>query len=395
MAQGHDRQGGQHPCHARHCPELPRVPAEELVSTEAREGDCHAGIPHGTAHDEGVEPVDAWPIERVEPLMPEPFDRTVGDDGFGVGGAEERCRFGGVPQLVHDPLAFEAHGVSADVGHLVAGKRREYGAVDTTRKEEPDRHVRHQLVPHRGGELEPDGFHNVGLGVRRDRAWKTPIPSPPDRHCRIDNVGVQPSVRSGRKRFDVTMDRQRILRSPVGEKGGDAGRGEVVRTRGPRRAPHGPRWRTQRLPAPADVQRLDPEVVACQQHPAGARVIEGQRKHPVDLVERLLPPCGERRQKHLGIAAAAEGPARGGEPVAECAEVVNLAIEDEHVACGGIHDRLMAGGRAVEDRQPPEAEPRPHALTIVADRQLLVALVVRSAMHHRASSPAPRVPAAS
>lgn len=42
--------------------------------------------------------------------------------------------------------------------------------------------------------------------------------------------------------------------------------------------------------------------------------------------------------------------------LAQVAEVVDFAVEDQHAAAGGVDHRLVAGGAQVEDRQPAVAE---------------------------------------
>ena len=92
-----------------------------------------------------------------------------------------------------------------------------------------------------------------------------------------------------------------------------------------------------------NVERLDPERIAGEQHPTGARLVKRKRKHPLELLDRRLAPGGEGLQQHFRVARAAELSAKPLELAPQAAEVVDLAVEDQPVAGGGVDHRLMPG----------------------------------------------------
>jgi hypothetical protein len=64
-------------------------------------------------------------------------------------------------------------------------------------------------------------------------------------------------------------------------------------------------------------------------------------------------------------------------------EIINFAIEYQAVARIRIKHRLMASGRKVEDRESSKAKTKQRARFISAERQLVIALVIRAAVNHR------------
>ena len=102
--------------------------------------------------------------------------------------------------------------------------------------------------------------------------------------------------------------------------------------------------------------RLDPEPVAREDERALACVPEAERPHPVEALERVLAPRGIRVQDDLGVGVRAEARAARLELAPELDVVVDLAVVREPEASLRKAHRLVAGGRGVDDREPPVRE---------------------------------------
>lgn len=118
-------------------------------------------------------------------------------------------------------------------------------------------------------------------------------------------------------------------------------------------------------------------------------MVEGEGEHAVEFVERLLAPGNERVEQDFRVAGTPQSDSERLELRPQPAEVVDLAVEDQAVACFRMEHRLMAGGREVEDREPAKPKPdgacrRPGRMQPGSDRKLLVARVIGSAVDHRA-----------
>ena len=107
----------------------------------------------------------------------------------------------------------------------------------------------------------------------------------------------------------------------------------------------------------AVVERLLADPVARQGEAPRAPVPERQGEHALRAAQRLLDaPLLDRGQQHLGVGVAAEAVPARPERGPQAAEVVDLAVQDQDVAARGGGHRLAAGGREVDDGEPPVAE---------------------------------------
>ena len=103
-------------------------------------------------------------------------------------------------------------------------------------------------------------------------------------------VHTDPFERTGRHRLHEPMDGERILRRTVCQKRGDPGR---IKFRwdytGGKQGSHfaGEKYAAWSL---GHVKRFDAHWISGEQHPPGLGMVEGEGKHAVELVERLLAP---------------------------------------------------------------------------------------------------------
>ena len=359
-----------------------RIAAEEFVGTEARERHGDPAIPRRPAHDERVQPVDARPVGRPHPLRELAHGPFVVDDRLEVSRPEHVRRLGRGRRLVGLPLHLESDAEGLHRAMLGLGEGRDRGAVDAGREKHPQRHVGHTLPLDRAGQqVERGRGGRGGRGPRRIDPRETPVAAA-GRPPAPELVEADPLERSRRQRTHVPVHRERILRRPVGEEGGDARRVELGRHEP--RGEHRPHLAGKHdgVAHPGHVERLDAQRPAGQEHPPRGGVVEGEGKHPVEFVEGCLAPLGEGVEQDLRVARGVERVPLRQQPGPQVGVVVDLAVEDDHIARGGIHHRLMTGRREVEDRQPPEAEGRDRAGRVVRERHLGEAIVVRAAMHH-------------
>ena len=85
---------------------------------------------------------------------------------------------------------------------------------------------------------------------------------------------------------------------------------------------------------------------------ARSAIIDCKLKHAVKTAQALLAPRGISREDDFGIAVAVKSATQLREFAAQLAEIVDLAVENDHETSVGGKHRLMAGGREVDDRQP-------------------------------------------
>ena len=79
----------------------------------------------------------------------------------------------------------------------------------------------------------------------------------------------------------------------------------------------------------AVVQRLDPEAVAREHEPPGARVPDRDREHAAQPLPQARSPFLVAVREHLGVAMRAEPVTGAFELVLELAVVVDLAVLDD------------------------------------------------------------------
>lgn len=143
----------------------------------------------------------------------------------------------------------------------------------------------------------------------------------------------------------------------------------------------------ERVADPPVIQRFLADAVARERQHARFAVPQREREHPGRAPQRRVDaPRGERREQHFGVGMAApRGRASDAlELRAQFAVVVDLAVEDHHVAAARRRHRLPAVHRQVDDREPPVTERDPGRRI---DPQ---ALCVRSAMREARRHPRER-----
>ena len=122
------------------------------------------------------------------------------------------------------------------------------------------------------------------------------------------------------------------------------------------------------------------------------RLVKRQSKHALKFFECRLAPRGESVKQHLRIARAAKHAAFCLQIGSQCAEVINLTVEDQAVARGWMKHRLMAGRGGILNGKAAKAKSGHRPAAVILQRQLLIAQVVGAAMHHRVHHGTNRLP---
>ena len=115
---------------------------------------------------------------------------------------------------------------------------------------------------------------------------------------------------------------------------------------------------------PCQVERLDAERIPGQREPALLGVPAGEREHAAQPAHRFRPMQAERAKHHGRVAGGLYLLPLGHEAPPQVAEIVDLAVEDDHVPGHRVHHRLGAGGREVEDREPAMGKQRAPAASV-------------------------------
>lgn len=106
----------------------------------------------------------------------------------------------------------------------------------------------------------------------------------------------------------------------------------------------------------AVVEGFDAVGVAGQPQGALGGVPEGEGVHAAQALEQVFAPVPVAVEQDFGVAVGMENAAGALQLLAQFAEVVDFAVEDQYAAAGGVDHRLIARGAQVEDGQPPVAE---------------------------------------
>ena len=128
-----------------------------------------------------------------------------------------------------------------------------------------------------------------------------------------------------------------------------------------------------------EVQRLDAEPVAAEQHPAAVALDDREGEHAVQALDEPVAPVVVGLEQHLGVAV-------GEEPVAVLAQlatqllvVVDAAVPRDGQPQIGVDHRLRARFGQIDDLQATMAERDP-ALRPHARRSRDLAAAIASAM---------------
>ena len=122
----------------------------------------------------------------------------------------------------------------------------------------------------------------------------------------------------------------------------------------------------------AVIERLFPEPVARQHQRTLAAIPQREREHSSGTFQRARKsPARNGFEQDFGVGMTPPGVRRlGVQPAADLLVIVDLAVEDHDVALACRKHRLVAGGRQIDDRQPPLRQRdaglgiRPHAVIV-------------------------------
>ena len=119
-----------------------------------------------------------------------------------------------------------------------------------------------------------------------------------------------------------------------------------------------------------EVQRLDAEPVAAEQHPAAVALDDREGEHALEVVDEVVAPAVVGLEQHLGVAVREEAVAVALQLVAQLLVVVDAAVPGDGQPQLGVDHRLRAGLGQVDDLQAAVAEGdaalRPHARAVRA-----------------------------
>ena len=332
-----------------------RVTAKEFVAPEAGERDGHAAGARGLAGVIGVNAVTGRLVQGREDSVEVAGDLRARENVGSVVGAEMAGRglgvgaFGKISFVEDDRKCPKSR--AAGAGHQADDDRR----VESAREERSDGHI--------GDDVGADGVVEAGakLGGKffargaRFRGRGNRVKAP--RGTEIEATRAKGRTFAGAQTEDLTVDRARRGHGEPREVVGDRERIDLGGERAGReqRVEFG-REDQSRAIVPV-VEGLDAEGIAGEEERAFAIIPDGEGEHPAQTREAALAPGGESGEEDFGVAVRAKRPARGGEFVAQGAEVVDRAVENEREPPVGRPHRLMAV-RRVENRETAHPEGR-------------------------------------
>ena len=274
-----------------------------------------------------------------------------GAEGGGHPFGQRRLVLGGPGVLVEGERDGAQIGPRRARGEGCDGRRIEPG-----REEDADRHVRHQVV------ADAVGQHVAQLGRARRLAFARAGHGLRNGEEALGWLGamvVDPLGGPGRQGADIGVEGVRVGHVAPQEEAHVAGRRGPL-TRVPARA--------QRLHLRGDaeagaivggVERLDAEGVARQQHAGPGRVPDDEGVHAAQVAHHVRPVALVEVEQHLRVRVGAEFVTLLGQAVAQGHEVVDLAVEGDDEGVLAMGHGLVAGGRRIDDREPPVAEADP------------------------------------
>src|SRR6516162_9927222 len=134
---------------------------------------------------------------------------------------------------------------------------------------------------------------------------------------------------------------------------------------------------------PCQVEGLDAQWVPGQQESSLLGVPAGEGEHTAKPTHRTWPMQAEGTEHDGCVASGLEFLPLGLQALPQFAEIVDLAVEDDHVPGQRIYHRLGTSRRKIEDREPSEAEQRAPAAGVRCGNPCPA--VVRAAMDHGAA----------
>ena len=254
----------------------------------------------------------------------------------------------GAGQLVERRLGEADRERAHPLRRLLGRERREEPRVDAAGEQHADRHVGDEVRAHRVAQARAAFLDELGLVLAVARRQR-----PRPRESLELDAAVGPRERVARRQLaDVDEDRARRRHAVERQE-----RFERVEVDIPVREGVELRRERQLAADGAVVQRLDPEAVAREHEPPGARVPDGDREHAAQPLPQARPPFLVAVREHLGVAMRAEPVTGAFELVLELAVVVDLAVLDDDDGAVLVRDRLVAAGQ-VDDREPARRDAR-------------------------------------
>ena len=121
-----------------------------------------------------------------------------------------------------------------------------------------------------------------------------------------------------------------------------------------------------------DVERLDAEPIASEQHPSAVAFDDREREHAEEAVDETVAPVVVGLEQHLGVAVGEEPVAVLAQLAAQLLVVVDAAVPRNGQPEVGVDHRLRAGFGQIDDFQATmtKRDPalRPHACGVGTPR---------------------------
>src|SRR5215831_1986383 len=102
-------------------------------------------------------------------------------------------------------------------------------------------------------------------------------------------------------------------------------------------------------------ERLDAETIAGAEGGQAQAIPYDKGEHAMQLLDDVHAPTAVAFENHLRIGSCSKDRALACQQLAQLEEIINFAVEDDHIAPVSALHRLIAGSQ-VNDRQPAMAE---------------------------------------
>ncbi len=356
------------------------IAGEELVGAHARQQDLHTRVPRRLAHEQRVDRAGVPDRFVEDPHQPgQHVDHVGGDldlvqlDVVHV--RHDPCELGVVGHRLETPvLRPEGDRVGLEVGNLASRQHGDDARIEATGQKGRDRYVGNEM----GGNRRFDDLGEVGPFVAR-RLGSDVRSAPVGPHAE-GSVRSELGPGAGLQLAHTLYAGGFVRDPPEQHRGHQSGRIHAQLTAERRHNGFHLGREDDTVLAPQIEQRLDPQLVAGQEHRSGRGVEQGEGEHAPEPGKALRAPRPPRLEDDLGVRRCFEADPCGSQLRSDITVVVELSVVTEGES--RFRQWLMASGE-VDDRESSVGQMHVHAVVREREEAAVVRTTVGDRLAHR------------